>query len=379
MKIAHVVCVFPPYKGGMGNSVYNFKKYLDSHGYTVKVFTPDYGEIFSESEKNEYKNTERIKPLFRFGNAAFLPQLLWKLSGFDIIHLHYPFFGAAEFILLLKMFSRKKFKLITHFHMDNRSAGIKGFIFSIYRIIILPLLSRASDIIISSSLDYIKHSSLRNYFLKNSYKFREVRFGVDLSRFVVKEPPKTDGKKIILFVGRLDKAYHSKGLNVLLEATKIITEMNGNVLLRVIGEGDLRNKYIDFARNLGISDNVEFLNKIDNNKLVDYYNACDVFVLPSSSGSEAFGIVLLEAMACAKPVVASNIPGVRSVFINEKHGFLVNPGDIKDLSEKISSILNNESLGKKMGLEARKYVEINYSLDNTGANLGLIYEQLLKN
>lgn len=379
MKIAHVVCVYPPYKGGMGNSVYNFVKYLTNNGYQIKVFTADYNEKDDLLSKNN-DNIERIKPFFKIGNAAFLPQLLWKLNGFDIVHLHYPFFGAAEYILIKKIFVRKKFKLITHFHMDNQARGAKGFIFFIYKAIVLPLLAKASDIIISSSLDYVKHSSLRKYFLKNSDKFREVRFGVDLNKFAVKnESLDKSSKKNILFVGRLDKAYHSKGLDVLLRAMEIIMKKTeSGAVLKVVGEGNLRKNYIELAEKLKVSDNVEFLEKIDNKTLVDYYNSCDVFVLPSSNKGEAFGIVLLEAMACAKPVVASNIPGVRSVFIKGKHGLLFKAGDADDLAEKISLILNDENMAKKMGQEARKYAEKYYSLEISGAKLGLIYNQLIK-
>ncbi|MBU0647092.1 glycosyltransferase, partial [Patescibacteria group bacterium] len=109
MKIAQIICTFPPYKGGMGNVAYNFSKGLADLGNDVSVLTPDYSEKnnkFSNDSKLNFK-VLRLKPLFKYGNAAFIPQLFWKLDDYDIVHLHYPFFGATKIIILLKLFFRK--------------------------------------------------------------------------------------------------------------------------------------------------------------------------------------------------------------------------------------------------------------------------------
>ncbi|MFH1233558.1 MAG: glycosyltransferase family 4 protein [Patescibacteria group bacterium] len=424
MKIAQIVCTFPPYKGGMGNVVYNFSNGLAGLGHDVTILTPDYStnNNFFDDSKLNFKIL-RLKPWFKYGNAGFIPQLFWKLDDYDIAHLHYPFFGAMEIIILLKLFFRKKIKLIVHYHMDAKANGFKGLIFKLSNLIILPILLRQAKIITYASIDYIKHSNIAKYYDKNSKKFRETLFGVDLKRF--KETSLTtfcqggnstppthscqgggmENQKNILFVGGLDKAHYFKGLENLLQAVKILKnshvflsclpfeEGQGKVKLTtetqptlpplvrrevgfnltVIGEGDLKNYYKNLVKNLKIDKIVNFPNQVDNSKLVDYYNDCDVFVLPSISQSEAFGLVLLEAMACAKPVIATDLPGVRGVFENNRQGLIVKPGDVYDLVEKLKIILTNNNLAKQMGQAGRKLVEDKYAWEKVCERLGLIY------
>lgn len=400
MKIAQIICTFPPYKGGMGNVAYNFSKGLADLGHDVSVFTPDYS--IKNNEDNFFNDSKlnfkivRLKPFFKYGNAAFIPQLFWKLDDYDIVHLHYPFFGATKIIILLKLFFRKKFKLIVHYHMDANAHGFKGLIFKLSNFLILPILLWQAQIITCASFDYIKHSQVANYYKKHAKKFRQILFGVDLKQFAIQSiTTQEKNQKTILFVAGLDKAHHFKGLENLLQAIKILKlnppghikynpsnsiyqggiNQGGKLKfnLVVVGEGDLKDYYKDLAKDLEIDEIVNFLGQVDNNKLVDYYNYCDVFVLPSVNQSEAFGLVLLEAMACAKPVIASNLPGVRDVFKNNIQGLLINLGDIYDLVEKLEIILTNDKLAKQMGQAGRKLVEDKYTWEKVARRLSLIY------
>lgn len=388
MKVAHVVCAFPPLSGGMGNSVYQFVQVLSKIGYQATVFTPTYkhagdflneGECFigDETRENAVPDIQdkkfrivRLKPFFKRGYAAFLPQLFWRLNKFDIIHLHYPFYGAAEIVLLKKIFLGKKMNLIVHYHMDTVGDGLKGFIFKFHRLIVLPLLIRLADIITCASIDYIKHSNLSSYFEKYGGKFRQTLFGVDLERF---QPRKNvfEQQKTILFVGGLDRAHYFKGLDVLLKAVSKLKINNWN--LAIVGDGDLRPRYENLCRLLNIAQKVKFVGNIKNDKLAEYYNNCYVLVLPSQDRSEAFGLVLLEAMASGKPVIASNLPGVRSVFKNGVHGLTVKPGDVSDLVSKLKALLSYEKLAQDMGKAGRELAETRYGWDKVGERLDLIY------
>jgi len=107
MNIAQVICIFPPKFGGMGNSVLNFSQALVELGHEVTVFTPSYGEegeVADLEDKAKKFKVVKLRPLLRLGNAAVLPQLLWRLQGFDIVHLHYPFYGSAEIVWLKRLF-----------------------------------------------------------------------------------------------------------------------------------------------------------------------------------------------------------------------------------------------------------------------------------
>ena len=385
MKIAHIVCTFPPYRGGMGNSVYNISESLADLGHEVTVFTPNYNyKIEDEFNRHEGKfKVKRLKPLIKHGNAAFVPQIFWKLKDFDIIHLHYPFYGALHPILMMKLLSGRKMKLVLHYHMDSRAGGFKGAVFYLYNILVLPFLARAAKIITCASLDYIKHSDLKEYYQAKPDKFRQILFGVNLEQFVTyhDEANKQRPNKVILFVGGLDKAHYFKGLENLLKALAIIIKEPefSSTILKVAGRGNLLPYYKDCALNFGVKKNVEFYENIDNSKLVDFYNYCDCLVMPSINKAEAFGLVLLEAMACSRPVVASNLPGVRNVFKNGREGLLVKPGDVNDLACKIKIILRDKKRGEAMGAAGRALVENKYTWVKVGKKLDSIYHYVLYN
>ena len=142
-----------------------------------------------------------------------------------------------------------------------------------------------------------------------------------------------DSHRKILFVGALDKAHYFKGVDVLLKAMRDL-----EYKLMIVGDGDLRSYYEAKAKNLGIDDGVVFTGRVSNEELSRYYQSADVFVLPSIDKSEAYGMTLLEAMAHGLPVVASNLPGVRSL-VGEDRGLLVEPGDSSDLARVLTEIL----------------------------------------
>jgi len=373
MKIAHVISTFPPYKGGMGNSAYHFARVLAERGHEVTVFTVDYGRPPAENENYRFRLV-RLKSSVKIGNAAVLPQLLWELKGFDVIHLHYPFYGAAMFVLLKKMFAGRRMRLVVHYHMDTVGTGLKGMIFEFNRLLVMPWAMKAADSVVCSSIDYIKHADLSRYYGGNAGKFKQIPFGVELEKFRMAHG--IDRPKTVLFVGGLDSAHYFKGLNVLLKAFKEIKDKIGDIRLRVIGSGDRKGYYENLARELGIEDSVEFLGRVEDGELADYYRSCYALALPSINRSEAFGMVLLEAMASGKPVVVTNLPGVRSVFQNGREGYIVKPGDASSLAYKLLHLLENEDLALRMGEAARKLVEEKYTWEKAGEELDMLYHKI---
>ena len=372
MKIAHLVCAFPPYKGGMGNVAFYFAKILSQLGHEITVFTPEYNKS-SRQESGGFKLI-RIKPTLRFGHGAFVPQLAKWLNDFDIVHLHYPFFGGAEVVWLMNILGNSKFKLAIHYHMDTLNLSLAAKILSLPgRAIRVWLFSQASAIT-CASLDYIKNSAIKKYYKNNPKKFYEISFGVDLKRFYPAPGKKHEGK-IILFVGGLDKAHNFKGLDMLLASTAKLKIKDWR--LWIIGDGDLRFRYEEQARELTINKQVEFLGQITDRELPNYYRKADLFVLPSVNRHEAFGLVLLEAMASGLPVIASDLPGVRRVFENNIQGLLARPGDVRDLAKKIEEVLSSENMAENMGQAGRKLVKEKYNWITAGEKLENIYENLL--
>lgn len=378
MKIAHIICTFPPYRGGMGNSAWQFANALTKFQHDITVFTP----LYQRTGQQGFQNTNpkikivRLKPWLVVGNAAVVPQLFWQLAQFDVLHLHYPFYGAAEIVWLWKLLQGSRCKLILHYHMDNQAAGLKGLIFRWHRRLVLPLILRQADEITCASLDYIKHSKIGPYYKKHLEKFSQVPFGVDLEKFhpaVQTNTASSEQTPRILFVGGLDTAHYFKGIDNLLHAWQQLNLKPNQAKLRIVGQGDLESHYRQTAQELNIADQVEFMTNADDCQLADCYLQARALVLPSINQSEAFGLVLLEAMASGKPVIASNLPGVRSVFRNNEQGLLVKPGDIADLAEKIKRLLTNDRLADKMGQAARELVVEQYTWDKAAAKLNEIY------
>lgn len=353
MKIAQVVCVYPPYAGGIGTSAYKnhevFQKNHQSFVFTKK----------NKKENNTEKNIINLKALPDLGHAGILWQLLKKLREFDLIYFHYPFFGTAFIIWLFKILNPQK-KLIIHYHMDVKHKNIFFRILSWPETLIRKSLFEKADKIVCASLDYIKYSQIKNYFNLWPEKFVEIPFFVDTSKFCPDFDKKNNKEnKEILFIGGLDKAHYFKGVNILIQA---FAQANlENTKLLIAGEGELKNEYQQLVKNLGIENKVNFIGKLSLEELINNYQKVDVLVLPSINSNEAFGIVLIEAMACATPVIASDLPGVRSVFEKNISGLKVEPKNIEDLKNKLIHIIKNTEVRNKMSQEARVLAEKKYS------------------
>ena len=363
MKIASIVCAYPPYAGGIGNSAQQINQLLAGE-HEIENFTP-----------------ATTKPWLRMGHGAFLPQLFFKLNKFDYIYLHYPFFGTAEVVWFFKLFFSRP-KLIIHYHMDVRGLSPLAKVLSLPSRLILNSLLNKAEIIVSASFDYIKNSDIKNYYKKHGDKFREIPFAIDTDKFQTKLINRHNDNKAItraqeivhyindkfirrnkinlLFVGGLDSAHYFKGVDVLLNSLFLTTNKDWH--LKIVGEGNLRLHYEELTQRLKIDKHVEFTGKLNDADLIRAFQNADLFILPSINNNEAFGIVLIEAMACGVPVIASNLPGVRQVFIDHVQGLLVEPGNVEDLKKKLEFIFNNEEMRRMMSLAARRLAEEKYSL-----------------
>ena len=385
MRIAYVVSTFPPYRGGMGNVAFELAKSVALQNGDVTVFTPRYGRF--DTDYKSIFNVYKLKTRIRYGNSALLFKLLWRAWDYDIIHLHYPFIGASLPCILLKLFRGKKQKLFVHYHMDLVGRNVFRPIFLLYSKMAIPLLVRLADHVFVTSKDYGESSKVGVYMKMEKYenKFSVLPNGVDVNRFspAVKLPSlikrfNAEGKMVILFVGGLDSAHYFKGLNYLLNA---MCELNKTYDLRlvVVGDGDLRSVYEEMSISFGLENKVFFTGYATDEELVQYYQVADVCVLPSIDRSEAFGVVLIEAMACGKPVIASDLPGVREVVRNNLCGRLTRPKDVESIIRKIKFFINNQSELTAYGLAGREVAVANYSWQSIGERALKKYHELFDN
>lgn len=364
MKIAQIVCSFPPYKGGIGNSAWRLKKLL-SPEINLETFT------FSQREgaKDEIKDDSihYLKPILSLGQAAFLPQLFFRLNKFNIIVLHYPFFGATEIIYLQKLLKKKNPKLIIFYHMDiSKLSPIKQCLSLSGKIAGKKLLQQADKIIVSS-YDYIQNSQIKNLYHRQTTKFLAIPFSIDTNKFIPDKKIESinENRIDLLFVGGLDKAHYFKGVNILIKA--LASTKSSNWYLNIIGSGDLLPGLKDLAKKLKIIDKINFTEKVSTKELIKAYQKADILLLPSINSHEAFGLVIIEAMACATAIIASDLAGVRTVF-NKESGLKVLPGSVNDLRDKLEYLLTKPAIIKKMKINSRLEAEEKYSLKTAKKN-----------
>lgn len=372
MRIAHIAPVFPPIRGGMGTTAYQQARALAHLGADVTVFTRRDARPASRPVGVE---VVELPALLVKGNAACLPQVLWRLQGYDLVHLHYPFFGTAELVAARRLLAGPP--VVLQYQMDVVGRGWLARVFRWHRRAIFPFILRAADGIVVTTTDYAASSFLGPQIAGSDARLAVIPHGIDLSHL----SPDGDGdsyrarlgisrRPVIFFLAQLDRTHYFKGLHILFDALTRIPQ----AALVVGGDGNMRHEYEASARSLGLADRVQFAGDISDELLPSYYRAADVVVLPSVDRTEAFGLVLLEAMACGRPVVASRLPGVRTLVDEGRTGYLVEPGNAADLAEKIELCVAHTSV---LGANARRVVEERFNWDVIGQQLLSLYDRVV--
>lgn len=168
-----------------------------------------------------------------------------------------------------------------------------------------------------------------------------------------------DPNILLLMVGRF---VPKKGFSTGFRALKYMTEKHSNVTLAVIGSGMLMEEYLGILRQDGTQAHVHFLGEVEPHELSGYYSACDIFLMPSERfPSDGLNVVVPEAMACGRPVVASNAGGNDIVVSNGVNGYLHAAGDPMDLAEKVMRLINDPVLRNEMGNKSVELVRSRFN------------------
>ena len=347
MKIAVVVCVYPPYRGGIGHAAQRQAAILAELGHEVVVYCPAPPGESGGEELMDGILVRRTKAWFSYGNLAFLPQLFRRMGDHDALFLHYPFFGAAESAVLGILRHRRPY--VAFFHMDVFGSGARGAFLAAYQRTIGRLLLRGARSVLVSSDDYFRHSLQAGAVRR----IEAAPYGIDTVRYSPAEVPPAERQRlgllddlpVILFVGGMDAPHAFKGVPQLLDAFAE-AGLAGRARLSLVGEGGLRQGFMARARSVGLGGDVRFHGRVDEDDLIALNRAADIAVLPSTTAEEAFGLVLIEAMACETAVVASRLPGVRDVVGEgaEATGMLVPPGDVPALAAALDILVSDAAL-----------------------------------
>lgn len=368
MKIAEIVATFPPYHGGMGYCCFHSADQLAKLGHDVTVFTIDHGRLDYNNDPKHF-SISRLKSLLMLGDGAVLPQLYSKLKDFDVIHLHYPFYGGAEYVYLACLLNRQK--LFLTYHMDvHGDSFFKKIIINLYETLLLKKIIKKADAISSPGNKYLKSTKIGKYVpWKNVVDI--VHGGVDIEKFKPRKKNKEliakhnlEGKTVVLFVGNIQPF---KRLDLLIKSVAQINDKN--VVLLVVGGGYGESDNKKLAMQLNVSDRVIFTGPQSPDKyLPAYYNLGDFLVLPSTH-SESFGLVVLEAMASGIPAIVSSLPGPSQLINEGVDGLIAKKGNLLDLRNKVTTLSLDSELCKKMGKSARQKILEQYSWEMVGKQL----------
>lgn len=341
MTVLSINKMYPPEIGGIEVVAEMIAKIAKEMGFRSKVLT------FNTERKLKEEHIDGVE-VYRIPiNLRFDPiRISFKYRKYfcevikdaDKIIFHYPSLQPEiDFLLSGHEFSNSKTK-ICFFHAEVSGRGHIG---HFYNTIISDRLFREMNKIIVTSPRILETNKVLT---KYKDKIEIIPLFVDTNHFYYRELNKRnellktlnisqDKAKIVLYVGRFGRY---KGLEYLINAFKELPE---NYILVMIGKGPKKQDIIHLTKKLGIKDRVVFLENISYDELPKYYSAADVFVLPSIDRGEAFGIVVLEAMACGVPVITTELgTGTTYHNINMQTGLHVMPKDSKALAHAIITI-----------------------------------------
>jgi glycosyltransferase involved in cell wall biosynthesis len=378
LRIAHVTATFPPYLAGTGRVVLNNARGLAALGHQVDVIT---ARIPGKAPIVPGVRVRRQRVLIRIGNAPLLPRLL-DLHDVDLIHLHYPFIFGAESVTLASRVHG--IPMAVTFHNALIAGGTKGRLFRAYDWLWGErVLDHAARIFVPT-FDGMVGPLIDEYLPRHRDRFVEVPNGVDIDAF--RPTPRDEQLRaslgippdapILIFVGRMDDAHHPKGgVPVLFEALRTLRHATTHVIL--VGGGNRVPHYKQLALELGMAGRVRFVGEITDPELPLHVALADIAVQPSQE-QETFGIASVEAMACGRPVITSELPGVRTVIRRTGGGVLIPPGDAALLATTIDDLLDDAPRREELGQTGRRNVVERYAWPAIARQLEGEYRTILR-
>jgi phosphatidylinositol alpha-mannosyltransferase len=336
--------------GGVKRHVLGLQKELKKKGILCKIIAPRRKRTENYGKDVILLGTSFPLP-FSGGRSDFALSFnplavdkVLKKEKFDVLHFHN--FGLSAVQLL----ERSEALNILTFH-----ASLEGNEFLKRFPIILKMMEKVAQWKIDGIIGVAPFNL--GCFKKYSGPKVVIPNGIDLEKFNPNVPRLEkfrDGKINILFLGRIEER---KGLIYLLRAFKILEKKFKNIRLIVVGEGPLKSDCQKWARKNRLR-NVLFEGRVNEEKIPSYYKSCDIFCSPAIFG-ESFGLVLTEAMACQKPVVAFANAGYKTVLTGKGSQFLAPPRNFRVLAQKLEMLIENEELRREMGKwglkESQKY------------------------
>ena len=369
LRILHVGKFYPPARGGM-EKVLQVLAEAERSSLDNRVLVANAGPTTVHETINGVPVT-RVGALKKVGAVAICPTFpYWmrKLDA-DVMVVHEPNPVAIVAHAIARPTSRLVFWV--HAEVVRPAWRYKAF----YRPFLRRMLSRADRIVVASP----QVAALADELQPHRAKCVMIPYALDPDQHAmtdtiaprVQQIRSESAEPLVLFVGRL-VAY--KGIDVLLRALRDV-----KARAVIVGDGPLRSELKQLARELGVADRVRFAGNTEPEELTALYNACDLFVLPSVTRAEAFGMVQIEAMSCCKPVICTDLPsGVPWVNQHRVTGLVVPPADAQALSVAMQTLLTDPDLSARMGQAGRNRVESEFSVRRLVEQTTGLYRSLLE-
>jgi len=385
MRILQIVPSYPPKIGGVENHVFELVRRLRLLGHTVYVVTSNQPPL---NVKENFNFEKRLPLLFnasgKWGEIPICPSIFSALSDLhpDIVHVHTPprFFAECA-AFYFRYMSSTRIPLVVTYHLHNSSLKNLGkIVWDLHNRTFQRFVFETADkIVVCNSQDV---EVMQQEFGVPRKKIVTIPPGVDCDRFNPKKVKANlfkqkgiSANNIILFTGRLNTV---KGLNYLIQAFQLVSEEIKDSVLVICGNGtgNYKHDLENLTTTLNLSSRVVFLDPVSAQDYPSLLASCDVFVLPSLS--ESFSIVTAEALSMEKPVVATRVTGVKEFVRNNETGLMVEPRDVKALSNAIVELLKNRALAKKLGQNGRQFVASNFDWSMLARKFEALYEESIR-
>ncbi|MDI6850598.1 MAG: glycosyltransferase family 4 protein [bacterium] len=378
MRVLMATDHYYPYPGGITEHTYHLSKELIRLGVQVEILTSNFPHQFVEEPpdsknikvhrvgKSYYIRANKSQTCFSFSKKITTEiRNIVENGNYDIVHSQNSVVPTIPFLSLLYS---KSINFATFHSYHGFSLG-----YELFKPLLLPVYNKLDGKIFVSRPAL---QTIERHFPIGEHKI--IPNGIDVEKFnpigdFYNFPFQRKEHEIyILFVGRLELR---KGTKYLIRAFNIIGKKYPETRLIIGGDGPLRNS-LEKMVDPDLADRVNFLGFISSNRLPALYRSCDIFVSPAIGG-ESFGIVLLEAMASGKPVIASNNEGYMELVSDGIDGFLFERKNVAQLVDKLELLIKNPDLRRKLGEKARLKA-LNYSWPKIAKEVLEYYEYALK-
>ncbi|HEU4686732.1 MAG TPA: glycosyltransferase [Vicinamibacterales bacterium] len=367
LRVLHLGKYYPPVKGGIETVVETLCEGEAAWGAcsSALVLNTAFSTTLERRNGVEVRRVASVAKIGAVSLAPALPRWLARAKA-DVLVLHEP----NPLALLAYYVARPRIPLVVWYHSEVIRPQWQ------YRLAYEPLfefaLRRAARIVVASP-------AMKDVPALTRYrdKCRVVPYGLPCERYgsargtttKVDSGSKTAAKPTILFVGRL---VGYKGVDVLLRA---LPGLDAETV--VVGDGPLRTSLESLARDLGVAERVRFLGEVNSDELLARYRACDIFVLPSVTRQETFGMVQLEAMLFGRPVVSTALgTGVSWVNQHERTGLVVKPGDVGELRQALTRLLGDPDLRQRLGAAAQARVSSDFTAEKMCRATCSLYQEI---